>query len=335
MTSRRARSFAMVTAAVLVTTWLRAQDASSQSQPGDSQDLSPPALGAPRQDTPRFRSSTDLVVLHVSVTDRKGAYVGDLPQEAFTVFEDGRAQQTTFFRREDEPLTAGLVIDSSGSLREIRDLVIAAGTAFVQAGNPSDEFFALAFNEDVKPALSANSPFTSNPEILRQAMLDAVVPRGRTALFDAIIEGLSYAQRGSRERKALVLISDGGDNASRATFGEVTARLQTSNVIVYGVALVDPEDQQAKPKRLKELAAASGGESFQPRDTRQVSRVLEHIARELRHVYTLGYSPAPAGEPRFHKLRVAVTAPGRGRLDVRTRTGYMSEPARPEAEHDR
>src|SRR5262245_49325252 len=197
------------------------------------------ALGGAAQEPAQFSSATDLVVLHVNVKDRHGAYVTDLRQESFTVFEDGRPQTIRFFAKEDAPVTMGLLVDSSASMFARRDDVITAAAAFTAASNPEDELFALLFNERVRPALSGSSGFTSDRSFFRYALARIFVPSGRTALFDAVAAGLDYLRRARYERRDLVLISDGGDNASRTTFDEVIARTQASSALIYTVALQD------------------------------------------------------------------------------------------------
>jgi Ca-activated chloride channel family protein len=279
------------------------------------------------QDHPLFSVESDLVVLHATVKDRKGRYVTGLSKDAFTVFEGGQPQDTTFFSGEDAPVTVGLLIDSSGSMHPNRDLAIAAATAFVETSNSQDEVFALAFNDSVTAALPRFAPFTSDPEMLRTALGRAIAAHGRTALYDAIAEGVAYAQTGKYERKVLVVVSDGGDNASRATFAHILTMTQSSNVVIYTVALVDPLEEDADPRRLKQLARASGGEAFRPTDARQVTSVLQNIARDIRNMYTIGYVPprtSPDGT--FRRIRLVSHSRDGRTLDVRTRTGYLVEP---------
>jgi Ca-activated chloride channel family protein len=274
---------------------------------------------------PQYSTRTDLVVLHVTVKDRRGAYVTDLPRAAFSVLEDGRPQTIQFFTSEDAPVTAGLIVDDSASMHPNRARVIAAATGFARSSNSLDEMFALAFNEDVRAALPAHAAFTSDGAVLTSALTATLNVRGRTALFDAIAQGLTYLSRGLYERKALVVISDGGDNASRTTFDEILTRTQASNALVYTVALVDPDGRGANPKVLKRIAEATGGQAYRPDDPREIARVLQEIAEDLRHTYTVGFvSSNPARDGAFRKLRVVVDAPGRRRLAVRTRSGYLA-----------
>jgi Ca-activated chloride channel family protein len=272
-----------------------------------------------------FSTATDLVVLHVTVKDRQGRYVTGLTKEAFTVFESTQPRPISVFTDEDAPVTAGLVIDNSGSMRPNRDQVIAAATAFAESSNPQDQMFALLFDEDVRAALPATAPFTSDIPTLRNAVIQTLSTRGRTALYDAIRAGLTYLGRAEHERRVLVVVSDGADNASRATFNDVLMETQASSALVYTVALVDPLARDTNPKALKQIASASGGEAFAPEDV-HISDVLRRIAADIRHTYTLGYvSTAAAPEATFRSVRVVVHPPGDGqRLVVRTRPGYRA-----------
>jgi Ca-activated chloride channel homolog len=280
------------------------------------------------QDPPAatFASRSDLVVLHVVVKDRRGMSVSGLTRASFTVLEDGRRQEIQFFAEEDTPVDAGLIVDNSGSMRAARERVIAAAGAFAETSHPDDQIFALTFTEHVRAALPADAPFTGDPETLRAALASAIVARGRTALHDAIAAGLDYLSKGSHLRKVLVIVSDGGDNASRVTFDEVLRRTQVSNTVVYAIALDDPLERDGNPRRLKRLAEASGGEAFRPRDIAEVGEVMEHIARDIRSGYTIGFVPANAiRDGRFRRIRVIVHAPDRRSVSVRTRQGYVME----------
>jgi VWFA-related protein len=256
------------------------------------------------------------------VTDRSGAYVSGLTLDDFRLFDEARPQTPKFFLDEDAPVTVGLVIDSSGSMGHARDRVIAAATEFVESSNPDDEIFALVFNDDVHKVLGGK--FTSDSRVLREALANAFQPIGRTAMYDAVIEGLEYASSGSRDRRVLVVLSDGGDNASQATLKDVVTKVQASNTVIYSVALDDPLDADANPGKLKQLSEASGGESFSPKDVMEVRKAFQKIARDVRHMYTIGFEPMnTAYHAGFHRLRVDVkTADGR-RLSVHSRTGYL------------
>lgn len=269
------------------------------------------------------------MVLHVMVKDRSGSYVPGLTAGAFRVLEDNRPQATSFFASEDAPVTIGLVIDSSGSMQGARDRVIAASAAFVETSNPQDEVFALVFNDDVRPVLTSAAPFTSDANTLRTALSKVFQPGGRTALYDAIADGLSYVTKGTRDRRVLVVLSDGGDNASRATFADALMLAQASNTVVYTIALIDPLEANADPGRLKRFAETSGGTAFEPRRVEDVGRAFEQIARDVRHGYAIGYVPEGAArEQGVRRLRVEVRSPDGRRLVTRTRTGYVVGHAR-------
>jgi Ca-activated chloride channel homolog len=285
----------------------------------------PPRTTLHGQEAPTFSANSELVVLHVTVRDKKGAYVSGLAQEAFNVIEDGRAQTVRLFTDTDTPATIGLLIDSSGSMYQYRPITIAGATAFADASHSQDEIFALAFNEFVTAVLPAGSPFTSDGKILRTALERNVNSRGRTALYDAIAGGVSYLARGSRERKVLVLLSDGGDNASRTTKDDAVHTAQASNAVIYTIALVEPGSRDANPQLLKELSLASGGESYRPDDAEEIAEVLGKIARDIRHTYTIGYVPTnTARDGAYRTVRVVVTAPPGRPLVVRSRTGYRA-----------
>jgi len=280
----------------------------------------------PAQDrAPVFSSTADLVVVHVTVTDRRGAYVTDLPREAFRIVEDGAPQRIEFFTGEDSPVTVGLLVDSSASMREGRDHVIAAATAFAEASHADDEIFGLAFNEHVRAALPPSTPFTSDPNRFRVALAGAMGAEGRTALYDAISSGLAYVTKGHHPRRVLVVVADGGDNASTATFDQVLKEAQASNAAIYAVGVIDPLEREANPRLLRRLAHATGGESFFPREVNAVEDVLWDIALDIRNSYTLAYvSSNSARDGAYRRIRVAVTDPSRRSLVVRARDGYRS-----------
>jgi VWFA-related protein len=283
-----------------------------------------PLLAQTLQDRPSFSSTSELVVLHVSVLDRKDGFVAGLPKEAFTVVENGRPQPIVFFESEETPVTVGLVIDSSGSMLPRRDAVIAAGMAFAESSHPDDEMFTVNFNEKVWPGLPPGRLFTSDHAALRQA-LDRSGARGQTALFDAIDAGLRHLDAGSKPRRVLVVISDGGDNASRATFDAVLEEALSRDVVIYGVGIYDPDDRDANPGVLKKLAQATGGECFFPREIEHVLPALERIARDIRSSYTIGFVPAAAGIAGVKRSLGVTVRPADGRkLSARARSAYIA-----------
>jgi Ca-activated chloride channel homolog len=221
----------------------------------------------------------------------------------------------------------GLLVDNSGSMQPNRDQLIAAAQAFAESTRPDDELFAIAFNEIPRAALPPSAPFTSDISTLRAALTTVVNTRGRTALFDAIDDGLAYLNRGRWERKVLVLLSDGVDNASRRTLRDVLARVASSNALIYTVALMSPYDRDSNPRLLKQLAEATGGETFAPKSVHELVPVLRQIARAIRHTYAIGYMPTDlVRDGTFRQIRLMVDAPDRRRVIVRTREGYLALP---------
>ena len=289
--------------------------------------LLPTGVNVQGQEPPVFSADSELVVLHVTVKDERGAYVSGLLQEAFSVVEDGLAQTVRVFSDTDTPVTVGLLVDSSASMHPNRRVVIAGASSFAEASSPLDEIFALAFNEDVYAVLPPIAPFTNNSTVLRAALERHVTARGRTALYDAIATGIDYLSRGTRERKVIVVLSDGGDNASQATKEASVRKALASNAVIYTIALVIPGVRDANPTLLKELAQASGGQSFRP-DTdapQEIAEALGQIARDIRRTYTIGYtSTNTARDGAFRRVRVVVRAPPGRPLVVQNRAGYIA-----------
>jgi VWFA-related protein len=278
---------------------------------------------SPAAQEPAFRSiSSDLVVLPVIVSDKRGQPVADLGRDQFAVFDNGRRVPIEFFSAEDTPVTVGLVVDASSSMRRKLGAVIAASARFASLSNPDDELFTLRFNDDVRDAVPDHRFLLAADRLALEAALGTMVPEGRTALYDALIAGLEHLDEGTRARKVLIVMSDGGDNASSATLDEVLARARRSNATIYTIGLFDNDDPDANPRVLKALAAATGGERFMPRSTGPLLSICEHIAREVRSGYTIGYEP-PDHDGAFHRVRVVVEAPDR-KIDVRTRPGYFA-----------
>jgi len=274
----------------------------------------------------QFAARSELVVLHVRATDRGGSYAPGLTAGSFRIFEEGRPQEIRFFESADAPITVGLIIDSSGSMRNVRDRVIAASSEFVASSNPDDEVFALVFNDSVHAVLEESEPFTGDANALRNALADVFQPEGRTALYDAIAEGLAYGAHGARDRRALVVLSDGGDNASRVRFGDLMTQVQSSNAIIYAVALADPTDLDSNPKRLLRLAETSGGKAFEPKDVGGVHQAFQQIARDIRQSYTIWYEPQQVDQRAgFRHIHVEARTPDGHKLTVRTRTGYLAQ----------
>ena len=266
---------------------------------------------------------TDLVTLPVTVVDRRGALVTGLRREHFAVYDDSELQTIQFFTSEDVPATIGLVIDSSGSMRGRRDEVTAAAAAFASISHPLGEFFTVNFNEAVWPGLPPGVPFTEDAGQLRTALSGAPA-HGMTALYDAVYRALEHLQYGSRDRKALIVVSDGGDNASARTLDAVMEHARRTNAAIYAVTFFDPDNRDARPGVLKTLARETGGHAFEPRRAEHVAESFAQIAREIRSGYTIGFVPADTRGNGFRSLRVVADASDDRRLIVRTRAGYYA-----------
>ncbi|HXD18315.1 MAG TPA: VWA domain-containing protein [Vicinamibacterales bacterium] len=277
------------------------------------------------EDEQVFKAGAELVVLHVNVFNGRSDAVEGLPQKAFTVFEDETPQEISFFNGGDVPVTVGLVIDNSTSMLTERELVTAGTGAFAQSSHPEDEMFAIVFNEHVRRGLPDTVAFTRN-RLQLQASLARYPAGGKTALYDAVIEGLNHLDRGSYQKHVLVVLSDGGDNASRHTEKEMLDRVAMSNAIVYTV--VDPDvfsPGEGDRDVLKRLAKLSGGVAYFPKNSRDVVKDFEEIAANIRRGYSIGYVPPAAQHVhnQTHRVKVLVRAPGHKDLSVRVRREYM------------
>jgi Ca-activated chloride channel homolog len=274
--------------------------------------------GAP--DTIKIR--IDLVVLHASVHDRERVPVSGLGKDDFQIYEDGILQQIESFSHGDIPVTVGLVIDNSGSMRPKRAEVIAAALAFARASNPKDQMFVINFNERVLFGLPADTPFANSVTQLEVA-LSHFIAEGMTAFYDAAAAALDHLKKGDRDKKVLIAISDGGDNASRHNLAQIMTLAKQSEAIIYTIGLFDKEDYDRNPRALKRLAKATGGEAFLPESVKEVAAICERIARDLRNQYTLSYAPLNINyDGKYRVIEVKARAPGRERLVVRTRAGY-------------
>jgi VWFA-related protein len=271
----------------------------------------------------RISVNVDLVVLQATVRDRKGQLVSDLREQDFQIYEDGVRQSIRLFRHEDIPVTVGLVIDHSGSMRPKIGDVIAGARTFVRSSNQDDQMFVVNFNENVTLGLAGAIGFTNRPEELESAILKAPTT-GRTALYDAVVEALERLQAGHREKKVLLVISDGGDNASTHSLADVLKLAGQSSALVYTIGIFDQDDEDRNPEVLRRLAEATGGAAFFPQQFNEVVAICERIARDIRNQYTLGYvSTTAAGSGGYRTIRVAASRDGGGKLEVRARAGYV------------
>jgi VWFA-related protein len=280
-----------------------------------------PAI-AVQDPSPDFRaSSSELVVLPVAVLERRdGDLVSGLDRGRFSVFDNGQRQDIALFTNHDVPVTIGLVIDNSGSMRSKLPEVVVAVLTFARLSNPDDELFMVPFNDTV--IRSPNRLVRADNNTALESELHAMNPQGQTALYDALLAALDRLDEGSTALKALVLISDGGDNVSRAVKRDVLERARRSHVTIFTIGLFDESNADSNPGVLKSLAQSTGGERYLPNSPGQLLQVCSHIARELRSVYTIGFIPQHR-DGAYHRLRVEVT-PERGKVFVRTRPGYFA-----------
>ena len=294
---------------------------------------------SPQQEQPVFSSHSEIVVIHAMVEDRRGAAVPGLGQENFLVYEDNRPQQVSLFSAADAPATIGLLIDNSTSMVSKRERVIAAAVQMAELSNPEDEVFVLAFNEEVRAVWPRQLLNESSLSVLRATLLNQISARGMTALYDAITHGLDELAKGVHTRQVLIVVSDGSDNASRVSLEAMLHGVGAANAMIYAVALQDTVDRDGNPKLLKRLTVATGGEMFTPRKVDEVPEALEHIARDIRATYTIGYVPSnQARDGTMRKLRVVARHPDGRTLKVQTRGGYRaptsSDKANPRGAHE-
>jgi VWFA-related protein len=280
-------------------------------------------------DTPfTITSTVERVILDVSVKDRRNHYVTDLQEKSFRVLENGRPQPIIHFSSADTPVTVGLVLDDSGSMRPKRPEVVMAGLAFAKESNPDDQFFVVNFNNYIAPGLPDGMAFTDDLQTLRAALYMGN-PEGQTALYDAIVFSLKHLEKGRQPKKTLIVVSDGGDNVSRASFQEVVGLVQASEATIYTVGLFAEDDSDRNPRALRKLARLSGGDYFNPSELDDVIPIFHQIAKDIRHRYTITYAPDPHLDATAHPVRsiqVEARNAQNEKLKVRTRTQYSFEP---------
>ena len=273
--------------------------------------------------------NTDLITFTVTVTDTYGRFVSGLGKNAFSVFDDKKAQEITYFSDDDSPVSVGVIFDVSGSMsgekvKRARDAL----SKFIQTSHNSDEYFLIAFNARAQLLLDRTRDGNS---VLDK--LTFVQTRNNTALYDACYLGVEKVQRGAHPKRALLLISDGQDNNSRYTFNELRRLLKESDVVLYGIGILSGGDAGSVLGMegqgiLDELASVSGGKAFFPRSAAEMDDIFEQIALELRHQYSIGYKPTNfTNDGRWRKVKVKVTPPrGLPRLFVRAKEGYYAVP---------
>jgi VWFA-related protein len=282
----------------------------------------PPAQEPDRNDNGVFifRKEVDEVVLHATVIDDKHRFVNDLNKDAFKVYENGQEQQIRSFRREDVPVAVGILIDNSGSMRDKRRAVNQAALNFVKASNPDDQVFVVNFNDE----FYLDQDFTSKVPLL-QAALERIEARGGTAMYDAVVASAAHLKKSSRlEKKILLVVTDGEDNASRESLENAVRRLQEENgPTVYTVGILGDERAHRARRALSEMAEDTGGMSFFPKDVEEVDSITQQVAHDIRNQYVIGYSPTtPRSAGGYRSVKVEAKAPGHKRLEVRTRSGY-------------
>jgi VWFA-related protein len=274
------------------------------------------------------------VVLHATVLDKKGNVVNNLKQDDFHVYEDGASQTLIHFTHADVPVSMGIVIDDSGSMRDKREAVNAAALIFAKTSNPQDQVFVVNFNDVYY--LDTPGDFASTIEDLKSA-LDKIDSRGGTALRDAVIASMDHLKLGNRDKKVLLVITDGEDNASRYTQEELMERAQKSAAVIYTIGLLGSDETSSlfkirggeahrAARVLKDLAEATGGEPYFPKSLDEVESTCRQIARDIRNQYTLVYRPSNLKKDgTFRNIRVDAYLPhSKTKLVVRTRPGYFA-----------
>ena len=226
-------------------------------------------------------------------------------------------------------MAVGLVIDNSGSMGQKRADVIAAAMSFAQSSNPRDQMFVVNFNEHVSYGLPPELPFTDRPDQLQFA-LSAIKTIGETALYDAIVTALDHLKQSKCDKKVLILISDGGDNASKHSLAEVIEMARHSAAIIYAIGIFDELDGDQNPGVLKRFAKETGGEAFFPESSKEISSICSGIASDIRNQYTLAYVPTISeNDTGYRVVDVRASSPAHPHLTVRTRTGYFLPSASP------
>jgi len=275
-----------------------------------------------------FHSDARVVVCHATVVDKSGHLITDLPKTAFTVYENGVQQLISRFNREDVPVSIGLIIDNSGSMRDKRKKVEAAAADLVLASNKEDESFVVNFNDAAWLDLPGEKEFTNNIDELKEA-LARIDSRGGTAMRDALKVSIEHLkEKAHKDKKVLVVVTDGVDNSSIISLEALVREAQQTGVIIYAVGLLAEEDRKDAKKAQHEIQAlvdATGGEAFFPKELAEVDRYAQQVARDIRSQYTIQYTPSDgAMDGKYRTIKISVRAPGNP--TVRTRSGYYAAP---------
>jgi len=274
-----------------------------------------------------FRSQVNEVTLSATVLDSRRHLVTNLTPTNFAIYEDNQPQKITSFKREDIPVSIGIAVDNSGSMRTKRAAVTKAVLNLIQASNPQDEVFVVNFNDD--PYLDQD--FTNKIGPLHEA-LDRVDSRGGTALYDAVIASADHLAKGAKkEKKVLLVVTDGVDNESRESLESAIRKVQDDNgPTIYTIGILGDEPGIKRAKRaLQSLSDQTGGVAFFPKDLMEVDEISQEVARDIRNQYSLTYKPSnPRSNGGYRKVKVEARAPGYKDLQVRTRDGYFADEKR-------
>lgn len=284
-------------------------------------------LGGPDFPEANLRIDTSLVLIPTQVTTREGAPITDLKRKDFRIFEDGSEQEITYFAKDDAPVSIGFLLDSSGSMRNKKQKSSEAAAAFFKTANSEDEFFLIEFDE--RPRLAV--PFTSDTDLLYHEISHSR-PYGRTSLFDAIHMALGVMKTAHHDRKALVIVSDGGDNRSRRTFTSIKSDMLEADVQLYAMGIFDPEgasqsspEESNGPQLLDQLAELSGGRHFPVLNVGILPEVSARIGQLLRSRYLVGYNPTNTSrDGRYRGVTLDVVAPVAAGMHVQYRKGYYA-----------
>lgn len=293
----------------------------------------PPPYGTKQSAPYTMKKNVDMVRLPISIVDKDGNIVNGLTEGNFRVLENNTPQKISAFTHSDIPISVGLVIDNSGSMRSKRARVNAAAMTFVQTSNPQDQMFVVNFNDEFY--LDMDEDFTNDPKVLKAA-LERIDSRGGTALYDAVLGSMNHLKKGTREKKVLLVVTDGvdHDSAQAHSLSYTVEKLEQSNVVIYAVGLFTNNDDSREEirqgkKALLALTDASGGEAFFPKTVDEVDSICTRIAQDIRSQYMVGYYPSDdARNGTFRTVKVELTGvKGKGRLTVRTRPGYYAPTA--------
>jgi Ca-activated chloride channel homolog len=330
-------------AQLALTAWSQAAPPQNESKPASPPSTPPAAAPASPQQTPDkqapkkeepdknlndqgvfvFRKDVDEVLLHASVIDDKQHIVTNLDRGAFTVFEDGKPQNIISFHHEDIPVSMGIIIDNSGSMREKRSKVNQAALNLVRSSNPKDEVFVVNFNDEYY----LDQDFTNDLLKLKEA-LEKIDARGGTALYDAVVASSEHLKRFSRlEKKVLFVVTDGEDNASNETLEQAVKNLQEENgPSVYAIGILGDEEHPKRARRALEIMTQrTGGIAFFPKTLDEVDEISKTVAHDIRNQYTIGYKPTnPRGNGGFRQIRVEAKSKGHNKMTVRTKSGYYA-----------